>query len=107
MSKKKKTDKYASLNEMTDKSVAYTDSMLFLGSPFGGRSLEAILSDYREKGPYTPIRNELLSHLHRCIEQLAEMDALIRARASSLPHVELQKQYKRVLPKQEARRRRT
>jgi hypothetical protein len=85
MATRKKTTHQAKLHELADNAVEYADALLFYGSMFGGRSLQELLESYKENGPYHPVRGELISHLHRCIDQLVETDAFIRARASCTP----------------------
>lgn len=104
MATRKKKTPQGKLHEITDKSVEYSDAMLFHGSFFGGTSLEALLKEYKNLGPYHPIRGELIKHLARCHEQLVEMDALIRARATATPDKELRTHYDKVLPKQAKQR---
>lgn len=106
MATRKKNPNQAKLHQLADEAVDYADAMLFFGSMFGGRSLKELLQEYRNLGPYHPIRGELIKHLERCREQLIEMDALIRARASCTPDKELRKHYDKMLPKQEKRRKR-
>lgn len=64
--------------------VRYAELLLFEGSVFGGRPLATLLKMYETDGPYTPVRNELILHLRRCADALAEMNALIIARAQTV-----------------------
>jgi len=78
---KRKISDRAKIAKMVRESIANVHAHLYGGSVFGGKPLEGILSEYKEKGPFLSCRNDLLRHLHRCVDVVVEMDALIRAQA--------------------------
>ena len=73
------------LDKMVESSMVQVEAYLFEGCLLGGRSLQALLDEYRTYGPYTPTRYELVRHLHRCLEGLVELDALLLARSCAFP----------------------
>lgn len=62
-------------------SLVTLEAMLFSGSLVGGKSLEALLVELKEKGPFHPVRDELIQHLHRCLEAALEARTFTLARA--------------------------
>lgn len=74
------------LNALVDENISYVESLLFTGNVLGGKPLLDLLKEYLEKGPFDPIRNELVKHMARCFEALANLDGYIISMARTLPH---------------------